>query len=107
MRPCYDDARAVLKAMIDNALLEVEKTFDFFKATAANDQIDRIVLSGGASRVEGFVEALHERFGAAVERFDPFRQVSFDGKRLGAGAEEMAPVAAVALGLALRRAGDR
>jgi type IV pilus assembly protein PilM len=103
----YDDAKAVLRAMTDNALLEVEKTFDFFKATALNDQIDRIVLSGGSSRVEGFAEALHERFGAAVERFDPFRQVSFDGKRLGASADEMAPVAAVALGLALRRGRDR
>ena len=44
----YEDARPVLKAMTDNVLLEVEKTFDFFKATASNDRIDRIVLSGGA-----------------------------------------------------------
>ena len=94
--------------MTDNVLLEVEKTFDFFKGTASNDHIDRIVLSGGASRVEGFAEALHERFHAPVERFDPFRQVTL--RRRPAGrlpAEEMAPVAAVAVGLALRRAGDR
>ena len=103
----YEDAKAVLRAMTDNALLEVEKTFDFFKATAANDHIDRIVLSGGASRVEGFAEALHERFGADLERFNPFRQVTFDSKRLGVSADDMAPVAAVALGLALRRARDR
>jgi type IV pilus assembly protein PilM len=103
----YDDARPVLKAMTDNVLLEVEKTFDFFKATAASDHIDRIVLSGGASRVEGFAESLRERFDTAVEPFDPFRQVAFDAKKLGRAAEEMAPVAAVAVGLALRRAGDR
>ncbi len=103
----YDDAKPVLKAMTDSALLEVEKTFDFFKATAENDRIDRIVLSGGASRVEGFVEALEERFDTTVERFNPFRQIAFDGKRLGARADDMAPVAAVALGLALRRVGDR
>ncbi len=103
----YDDAKAVLRAMTDNALLEVEKTFDFFKATAANDQIDRIVVSGGASRVDGFDQALHERFGTTVERFNPFREVGFDGARLGVSAEDMAPMAAVALGLALRRAGDR
>jgi type IV pilus assembly protein PilM len=35
----YEDARPVLKAMTDNILLEVEKTFDFFKATASNDRI--------------------------------------------------------------------
>jgi type IV pilus assembly protein PilM len=103
----YDEARPVLKAMTDNVLLEVEKTFDFFKATASSDQIDRIVLSGGASRVEGFTEALRERFDTKVENFDPFKQVTFDERRLGVSAEEMAPVAAVAVGLALRRAGDR
>ena len=103
----YDDARPVLRAMTDNVLLEVEKTFDFFKATAASDRIDRIVLSGGGSRVEGFVDALRERFDTPVEPFDPFRQVTFDAKKLGVVPEEMAPLLAVALGLALRRAGDR
>ena len=54
----FEEARPVLKAMTDNILLEIEKTFDFFKATASNDRIDRIVLSGGASRAEGFADAL-------------------------------------------------
>lgn len=103
----YEEARPVLRAMTENVLLEVEKTFDFFKATASNDHIDRIVLSGGASRIEGFGEALHERFGAPVERFDPFRQVAFDPQKLGVSPEELAPVSAVALGLALRRAVER
>ena len=101
-----EDARAVIRAMTDNALLEVEKTFDFFKATAASDRIDRIMLSGGASLVEGFAEALEDRFRTEVERFDPFRRVACDAGKLGLGSvDEVAPVAAVALGLALRRAG--
>ena len=104
----YDDARAVLRAMTDNVLLEVEKTFDFFKATASNDRIDRIMLSGGGSRVEGFADALRERFGTEVELFDPFRQVALDAKKAGlSGADDFAPVAAVAMGLALRKVGDR
>jgi type IV pilus assembly protein PilM len=104
----YDDARPVLKAMTDNILLEVEKTFDFYKATASNDRIDRIVLSGGASRVDGFAEALAARFGTEVMAFDPFRQVTLDAARLGSiSPEELAPVAAVAVGLALRKVGDR
>ncbi len=98
----------VLKAMTDNVLLEVEKTFDFFKATAASDRIDRIMLCGGASRVEGFADALRERFNTEVEQFDPFRQVACDAKKLGLeNADDVAPVAAVALGLALRKVGDR
>jgi type IV pilus assembly protein PilM len=104
----YEDARPVLKALTDNVLLEIEKTFDFYKATASNDKLDRIMLSGGASRVEGFAEALQDRFDTPVERFDPFRQITFDPSTLGGTSpDEVAPLAAVALGLALRRVGDR
>lgn len=104
----YEDARPVLRAMTDNVLLEIEKTFDFYKATASNEKLDRIVLSGGASRVEGFAEALQDRFDTPVERFDPFRQIPFDPKVLGqVNPDEVAPFAAVAMGLALRRVGDR
>ena len=35
-------------------------------------------VSGGASRVDGFTEALQERFGTAVEVFDPFKTIAFD-----------------------------
>jgi len=103
----FDDARPVLRAVSENVMLEIQKTFDFFKATAASDRIDRIVVSGGASRAEGFAEMLAERFEAPVEPFDPFRRITFDARRFGADPAEIAPTAAVAVGLALRRVGDR
>ena len=103
----FEEAQPVLRAVTENVLLEIQKTFDFFKATASSDQIDRIVLSGGASRVDGFREMLQERFSAPVEDFDPFRVVEWDAKKLGAEAAALAPTAAVAVGLALRRVGDR
>ncbi len=67
----FEEAQPVLRAVTENVLLEIQKTFDFFKATAASDHIDRIVLSGGASRVDGFREMLEERFSTPVEEFDP------------------------------------
>ena len=104
----YDEARPVLRAVSDNVLLEIQKTFDFYKATAASDRIDRIAVAGGASRAEGFMEMLGERFGAPVEPFDPFRRVRFDAAKFGVSdIAAIAPMAAVAVGLALRRAGDR
>ena len=77
----FEDARPVLRAVSENVMLEIQKTFDFFKATASSDRIDRIVVSGGASRAEGFLEMLTERFEAPVELFDPFKRVAFDAKR--------------------------
>jgi type IV pilus assembly protein PilM len=104
----YDEARPVLRAVTENMMLEIQKTFDFFKATAASDRIDRIVVSGGASRAEGFTEMLADRFEAPVEVFDPFKTIAFDARRFGVDAPaEVAPTAAVAVGLALRRVGDR
>jgi type IV pilus assembly protein PilM len=103
-----DDVAPVLQSMNENVLLEIQKTFDFYKASATSDRIDRIVLSGGACRVEGFVQALSERFNTQVEMFDPFKKVAFEPATLGVDdAEGVAPSAAVAVGLALRRAGDR
>lgn len=103
----FEEARPVLRAVTENVMLEIQKTFDFFKATASSDRIDRIVVSGGASRAEGFTELLAERFGAPVETFDPFKRVAFDGRKLSGDPGAVGATAAVALGLALRRAGDR
>jgi type IV pilus assembly protein PilM len=105
--PTFEDARPVLRAVTENVMLEIQKTFDFFKATAASDKIDRIVLSGGASRAEAFSDLLTDRFELPVEAFDPFKSVMFDPKKLGVASSEAAPTAAVAVGLALRRAGER
>ena len=103
----YDDARPVLRAVTENVMLEIQKTFDFFKATAASEKIDRIMLSGGASRAEGFTEMLGERFDAPVETFDPFKKVGFDAKKFKTDPSEIASTVAVAVGLGLRRVGDR
>jgi type IV pilus assembly protein PilM len=102
----FEDAQPVLRSITENVLLEIQKTFDFFKTTASAEAIDRIMLSGGASRVAGFREMLEERFNVPVEDFDPFRTVSWDVKKLGAPSDHAA-TAAVAVGLALRKAGDR
>jgi type IV pilus assembly protein PilM len=103
----FEEAQPVLRAVTENVLLEIQKTFDFFKATAASERIDRIMLSGGASRVDGFREMLHERIGAPVDEFDPFRAIVWDGKKVGGDPTEHAATAAVAVGLALRKVGDR
>jgi type IV pilus assembly protein PilM len=102
----FEEAQPVLRAVTENVLLEIQKTFDFFKATASSDQIDLIMLSGGASRVDGFREMLQERFSAPVEEFNPFRAVTWDAKKMG-DAADLAPTAAVAVGLALRKVADR
>src|SRR4029450_7004994 len=94
----YDDARPVLRAVTENAMLEIQKTFDFFRATASSDHLNRIVVSGGASRAEGFTELLADRFQAPVEPFDPFKRIAFDARKFQVDPAEIAPTAAGAVG---------
>jgi type IV pilus assembly protein PilM len=104
----FEQARPILRAVTENIMLEIQKTFDFFRGTTGTERIDRLVLSGGTSRVEGFAEMLAERFEAEVEVFDPFRNVSFEAAKFGVDSPaDVAATAAVAVGLALRRVGDR
>jgi type IV pilus assembly protein PilM len=102
-----EDLAPVMKAVAENVLLEIQKTFDFFRATATTDRLDRIMLCGGASRVDGLAAALGERFGLPVEPLNPFRRIAVDEARLGGPVDDIAPIAVVAVGLALRREGDR
>jgi len=102
-----EELAPVLRAVTDNVLLEIQKTFDFFRATATTDRLDRIMLCGGSSRIDGLSAALGERFGLPVDALNPFRRIEFDDAKLGVAVDEIAPTAVVAVGLALRREGDR
>ena len=103
----YLDAEPVIRAVTQNVLQEVSKTLDFFRATSARNHFDGLVLSGGTSRIDGMGEALADRFDTDVRPFDPFNRVEVDPRVLSAEARaEIAPVLAVATGLALRRIGD-
>src|SRR5262245_47492503 len=103
----FDEVKPVLHAMTENVLLEIQKTFDFFRATAASDKIERIFLCGGAASVDGFAQALEERFDAPVEMFDPFKKIALETKKSSVQDPGLMSTAAVAVGLALRKAGDR
>ena len=102
----FEEARSVIREVTESVLLEIHKTFDFFSA-GSSAQFDRIVLSGGASRIDGFREMLLERFATPVEEFDPFYAVTWDVKATDVDPAEAGASAAVAVGLALRRVGDR
>ena len=103
-----DDVDPIIRTVTETLLLEIERTLDFFKATAASDRIDELVVSGGAAGIDGFNQAFEARFDLPVTAFDPFRQIAFDTSKFSAERRaELAPTIAVAVGLALRQVNDR
>lgn len=98
----------IMNEVSDDLKNEIQKTFEFFKATSGQEKIDQIYISGGASKVEGLTELLSDKFNTPVEIMNPFRNVSVNPKQFDPDLiADIAPYCAVALGLALRKAGDR
>ncbi|MBI5853904.1 MAG: pilus assembly protein PilM, partial [Nitrospirae bacterium] len=86
----------------------IARSIDYFKTTAAEGDIQKIALCGGCGKVTGLTDRLHERMGVEVELVNPFNQIDtascdLDPEQLA----ELAPEAAVGVGLAFRVIGDR
>ena len=97
----------ILKQVTEIIVLEIQKTFDFFRATAAGQHIEKIYLAGGSSKVPGLVESLRQEFSMPVELFNPFQRVAPPADGSGAELiEQNAGQMAVAVGLALRSFDD-
>ena len=97
------DAKApILQQVTEIIVLEIQKTFDFFRATAPGEHIERIYLAGGSSKVPGLIEALRQEFSIPVELLNPFQRVGLPlGETVGL-VDQNAAQLAVAVGLALR-----
>jgi type IV pilus assembly protein PilM len=98
-----DAKQPILQQVTEIIVLEIQKTFDFFRASAAGEHIEKIYLAGGSSKVPGLVEALRQEFSMPVELLNPFQRVTPPVEGHGAELVEQNPgQMAVAVGLALR-----
>src|ERR1700722_1834499 len=94
---------AILRSVSDILILEIQKTFDFFRATASGENIRRIYIAGGTARVAGLLDLLKEEFAMPVEELYPFRKVAINpGRHDESQLRDLAPRLAIAVGLALR-----
>jgi type IV pilus assembly protein PilM len=97
-----EDAKMpILQQVTEIIVLEIQKTFDFFRATAAGEHIERIYLAGGSSRVPGLMEALRQEFSLPVELLNPFQRIG-SANVASDLIDQNGGQLAVAVGLALR-----
>ena len=81
----------------------LEPSLSYLKTSGEADGIDRIVLSGGGSHLPGLLEYLSESYNVPSEKADPLAGLDYDPDLFGDGeAEELSPLLAVSVGLALR-----
>jgi type IV pilus assembly protein PilM len=92
-----------LRSVSEILMLEVQKTFDFFRQTTSAENTQQIYLAGGSAKIDGLVEQLKEEFRVPVEILDPFRKVKVDPEKFDwAYLQDIGPSLCVATGLALR-----
>jgi type IV pilus assembly protein PilM len=85
--------------------MEIQKTFDFYRATTEDNDtvVQKILISGGGSKLTGLAQELSQRLELPVEVLDPFRSIKVDTKKFDAEyLSEIVPEMAVAVGLAMR-----
>jgi type IV pilus assembly protein PilM len=99
-----EQVQAVISSVSEMLALEIQRTLDFFRATAVDSpNIDRMLIAGGSSKVSQLCEYLSDKFQMPVERFDAFRSIRYDHKRFDDEyLRELSPNMAVAVGLAVR-----
>ena len=102
-----DQIEPVLQPVKEFLAEEIHRALSFFWTAATDEQIGAILLSGGTSRVPGLVDLLSQRLEVPVQIANPLTNV-----RIGAGVnraalEKVAPSFAIAVGLGVRRPGDK
>lgn len=102
-----DDAESLLMAANAEIAEEISRSLDLYRSTAYMEEIHEVVLSGGGALVRGFPQQLSEAVGLEVSLANPFRNIKLPGRFDRSYIEDMGPIAAVAVGLAMRRVGDR
>jgi type IV pilus assembly protein PilM len=102
----WDAVVPALESVSRELALEVRRTFDYFGSTSPSERIGRVVMSGGAARLRGLPEYLSSTWHIPVEVARPLERVGVD-PAVADAAEAAGPSLAVAVGLALRSAGER
>ena len=99
-----DSAREIINGASDEIYAEIYRSFEYFRSSVGDEDINGIVLSGGAALIDGFAHLMSERLGIPVEVADVLKKIRKSDKL---AVNEIAPITAVAVGLAMRRSGDR
>jgi len=102
-----EDVAAVLASPSEDIIAEISRSFDYFRDTTNYENINDILLCGGGALTAGFVSLLSEKSGINVQIAEPLKNIhipdSFDMEYV----HKVEPIISVAVGLALRRLGDK
>jgi len=88
--------------------LEIERSIDYFRSTFGGEDIKKVLLAGGSAKIYNLTKYLSEALSVKTELIDPFLKIGYNKRKIDAkNLESIKPVAAMAIGLSLRKIGDK
>jgi type IV pilus assembly protein PilM len=103
-----EDLNEIITSVVSDWCTEIKRALDFYYATYPEDQITKIILSGGGANIKEFRQLLASEASAEVSTIDPFDRFAAVKDSLdSAFLKQIAPQAAISIGLALRKIGDK
>lgn len=102
-----EDVASVMSSASTEIVSEVSRSIDYFRSSGGREEIKEIVISGGGALIKDFPALLSERVGVDVRIVDPFTNIQIPDDFDKGYLKKIGPIVAVAVGLALRRVGDR
>jgi type IV pilus assembly protein PilM len=87
---------------------EIERSVDYFRSTFGGDEIKQVLLSGGSSRIAGLSDLLSQRLNIGTQLVNPLAKIGYNKKNIDEGKlDSIRTIGAVAIGLGLRKIGDK
>jgi type IV pilus assembly protein PilM len=103
-----ENIKAIEADAVSGWCAEIRRALDFFYSNYPDDAIGQVILSGGGANIPSFRETLSTQTSIEVTTIDPFQRIlKNDDKNDTDYLSEVAPQAAICLGLALRRVNDK
>jgi type IV pilus assembly protein PilM len=102
------DLEEIESSVVSGWCTEIRRALDFFYSTYPDDQIKRILLSGGGANINEFHDLLASETSIEVETINPLQNIQYDEAHFESTfLKKIAPQAALCMGLALRRIDDK
>lgn len=102
-----EDVSSVLISTSEEIIAEISRSFDYFRSTTSNEDVNEVIFSGGGALIKDFAPLLSERLGVGVQLIEPFRNIDIPDKFDKGYLKKIESIVTIAVGLALRRVGDR
>lgn len=102
------DLKNTILELAQPICMEIERSIDYFRSTYGAEDIKQVLLAGGSARIHNLAKNLSGMLNIKTEIMDPFLKINYNKKNIDVkNLENIKPVAATAIGLGLRKIGDK